>query len=133
MKSYNISFGPGIRRNLTQDFNDAKARHGIVTSLPMSATPLPTKTPKAKPVPVPPSREEKDEALGVVIGLIEQFCNEHLNEEYKVLCCKLAEKLSRKRPSPLLQGSPNAWASGIVRAIGGVNFLQDKSQTPYMK
>ena len=133
MRSYNISFGPGIRRNLTQDFNDAKARHGIVTSLPLSATLLLTKTPKAKPVPVPPSREEKDEALGVVIGLIEQFCNEHLNEEYKVLCCKLAEKLGRKRPSPLLQGNPNAWAAGIVRAIGGVNFLQDKSQTPFMK
>jgi hypothetical protein len=46
---------------------------------------------------------------------------------------KLAEKLGRKRPSPLLHGSPNAWASGIVRAVGGVNFLHDKSQTPYMR
>ena len=45
----------------------------------------------------------------------------------------MAEKLGRKRPSPLLHGSPNAWASGIVRAIGGVNFLHDKSQTPYMR
>ena len=35
--------------------------------------------------------------------------------------------------SPLLQGSPNAWASGIVRAVGGANFLHDKSQTPYMR
>ncbi len=50
-----------------------------------------------------------------------------------VLCRKLAEKLGRKRPSPLLHGSLNAWASGIVRAIGGVNFLHDKSQTPYMR
>ena len=33
MSSYNISFGPGIRRNLNQDFKEAKARHGIVTSL----------------------------------------------------------------------------------------------------
>ncbi|TVQ04274.1 MAG: hypothetical protein EA381_00470 [Planctomycetaceae bacterium] len=71
--------------------------------------------------------------MRVVIGLIDQFCERHLNEEYAVLCRKLAEKLSRKRPSPLLQGSPNAWASGIVRAIGGVNFLHDKSQTPYMR
>ena len=133
MSSYNISFGPGIRRNLIQEFKDAKARQGIVTSLPISDTPLPTKTQKAKPVPVPPSREEKDEALGVVIGLIGRFCTEHLNEEYAVLCRRLAEKLGRKRPSPLLQGSPNAWASGIVRAIGGVNFLQDKSQTPNMR
>ena len=30
-------------------------------------------------------------------------------------------------------GSPNTWASGIVRAVGGVNFLHDKSQTPYMR
>jgi hypothetical protein len=133
MSSYNISFGPGIRRNLNQDFKEAKARHGIVTSLPMSDEPLPPKAPKARPAPQPPSREEKDEAVQVVIGLIDQFCKEHLNEEYAVLCRKLAEKLGRKRPSPLLQGSPNAWASGIVRAVGGVNFLHDKSQTPYMR
>jgi hypothetical protein len=133
MSSYNISFGPGIRRNLNQDFKEAKARHGIVTSLPMSDGPLPPKALKARPAPQPQSREEKDEAVQVVIGLIDQFCKEHLNEEYAGLCRKLAEKLGRKRPSPLLQGSPNAWASGIVRAVGGVNFLHDKSQTPYMR
>ncbi len=133
MSSYNISFGPGIRRGLNESFKEAKARHGIVTSLPMSATPLPPKVPKPKPVPKPPSKEEKDEALHVIVGLIDQFCKEHLNEEYAALCRKLAEKLARKRPSPLLHGSPNAWASGIVRAVGGVNFLHDKSQTPYMR
>jgi Domain of unknown function (DUF6398) len=133
MSSYNISFGPGIRRSLNESFKEAKARHGIVTSLPMSDEPLPVKAPKAKPILKPPSREEKDEVLHVIIGLIDQFCQEHLNEEYAVLCRKLAEKLGRKRPSPLLQGSPNAWASGIVRAVGGVNFLHDKSQTPYMR
>jgi hypothetical protein len=133
MSSYNISFGPGIRRNLNQDFKEAKARHGIVTSLAMSDEPLPVKAPKASPVPKPPSREEKDEVLHVIIGLIDQFCKEHLNEEYAVLCRKLAEKLARKRPSPLLHDSPNAWASGIVRAVGGVNFLHDKSQTPSMR
>jgi Domain of unknown function (DUF6398) len=133
LSSYRISFGPGIRRNLNQDFKEAKARHGIVTSLPRSATPLPPKAPKPRPVPKPPSKEEKDEALRAVIGLIDPFCREHLNEEYAVLCRKLAEKLARKRPSPLLHGSPNAWASGIVRAVGGVNFLHDKSQTPYMR
>ena len=133
ISNYRISFGAGIRRRLNDDFKLAKERHGIVTSLPMSATPMPTKAPKTKAIPKPPSREEKDESLGMVIGLINQFCNEHLNEEYAVLCRKLAEKLGRKRPSPLMQGSPNAWASGIVRAVGGVNFLQDKSQTPYMR
>ena len=133
MSSYRISFGPGIRRRLNESFKEAKARHGIVTSLPMSKEPLPAKAPKAKPVPKPPSKEQKDDAVQVVIGLIDQFCKEHLNEEYAVLCRKLAEKLGRKRPSPLLHGSPNAWASGIVRAVGGINFLHDKSQTPYMR
>jgi hypothetical protein len=133
MSSYRISFGPGIRRSLNESFKEAKARHGIVTALPMSNVPLPPKAPKPRPVPKPPSKEEKDEAVRVVIGLIDQLCTEHLNEEYAVLCRKLAEKLGRKRPSPLLHGSPNAWASGIVRAVGGVNFLHDKSQTPYMR
>ena len=133
MSSYNISFGPGIRRCLNESFKEAKARHGIVTSLPMSDEPLPAKAPKARPVPKPPSREEKDEALQVIIGLIDQFCKEHLNEEYAVLCRKLAEKLARKRPHRLLNGKPNTWACGIVRTIGWVNFLDDKSQTPHMK
>src|SRR5207237_9772220 len=119
--------------SLTEDVKEAKARPGTITSLPMSDEPLPVKAPKARPVPKPPSREEKDEILHVIIGLIDQFCKEHLNEEYAVLCRKLAEKLARKRPSPLLQGSSNAWASGIVRAVGGANFLHHKGQTPYMR
>lgn len=139
ISSYNISFGAGIRRNLNEDFKAAKERHGIVTTLPMSEFPstqpaLKNKTtPKSKKMAKLPLSQNKDESLSVVIGLIDAFCKEHLNEEYAVLCRKLAEKLARKRPSPLLQGSPNAWASGIVRAIGGVNFLHDKSQTPYMR
>jgi hypothetical protein len=134
MSSYNISFGPGIRRSLNESFKEAKLRHGIVTSLPMLDEPMvPTKTPKPKPIPRSQSREEKDEALGVIVRLIDQFCKEHLNDEYAALSRKLAEKLARKRPSPILSGGPNAWASGIVRTIGWVNFLHDKTQTPHMR
>jgi hypothetical protein len=133
LNAYRISFGPGIRRSLNESYKEAKARQGIVTSLPMSAKPLPVRAPKVRPVPKPPSKEDKDEALRAVIGLTDQFCREHLNEEYAVLCRKLAEKLARKRPSPLLHGSPNTWASGIVRTIGWVNFLHDKSQTPHLR
>jgi hypothetical protein len=43
---------------------------------------------------MPQLRENKDEALGIIIGMIDQFCEEHLNEEYAILCRKLAEKLS---------------------------------------
>ena len=75
----------------------------------------------------------KDQVVEEIVGMIDEFCREHLNEEYAALCRKLAEKLSRKRPSPLLSGKPSAWAAGIVRTIGMVNFLGDKSQKPYMK
>lgn len=134
MSSYNISFGPGIRRSLNESFKEAKARHGIVTSLPISDTTRTMAiTPKAKPRQKPKPKEDTADVLKVIIGMIDQFCREHLNDEYAVLCRKLAEKLARKRPSPLLSGSPNTWASGIVRIVGWVNFLHDKSQTPYMR
>lgn len=41
--------------------------------------------------------------------------------------------LARKRPTPLVNGRPNSWACGIVRAVGWVNFLDDPSQTPHVK
>jgi hypothetical protein len=133
MSSYSISFGPGIRRSLNDSFKEAKRRHGIVTSLPMSNEPLAPKAPRDRPIPKPPSKEEKDEALGAIIELIDEFCRDHLNDEYAAVCRKLAEKLARKRPSPFLRGSPNTWASGIVRTVGWANFLHDKNQTPHMR
>lgn len=133
LNTYNISFGGGIRRSLNESFKEAKARQGIVTSLPISDEPLPARTPKAKRAPKPPSKEVKDQTLEVIITAVEAFCKEHLNEEYAALCRRLAEKLARKRPSPLISGNPIGWASGIVRTIGWVNFLHDKSQTPHMR
>ena len=135
MSSYNISFGGGIRRSLNESFKEAKLRHGIVTSLPRSEGPvaLPATTPKAKPRPRVQRKEETADVLRDIVAMTDRFCREHLNEEYADLCRKLAEKLARKRPSPLLSGSPNTWASGIVRTVGWVNFLSDKSQTPYMR
>lgn len=71
--------------------------------------------------------------LELISAMTDQFCREKLNEEYAVLCRRLAGKLARKRPSPLLSGKPESWASGIVRVIGWVNFLGDPSQPHYMK
>ena len=71
--------------------------------------------------------------MKTILDLIDQFCRKHLNEEYATVCRRLAEKLGRKRPSPLLRGSLNAWASGIVRTVGWVNFLGDSSQKPHMR
>lgn len=126
-----LSFGPGVRRSLDESYQQAKDRYGIVTTLPLTDTPAV----RAKK-PASPEKRDTDEAKGVVseiIGMIDQFCREHLNEEYAVLCRKLAEKLARKRPSPLLSGKPQTWACAIVRTIGSVNFLDDRTQSPHMK
>lgn len=74
-----------------------------------------------------------NEAVKQISDLVNDFCKEHLNEEYADLCRKLVEKLARKRPTPLVSGKTNSWASGIVRTIGWVNFLDDKTQEPHMK
>ncbi len=134
MTRYGISYGPGIRRSLNESFKEAKLRHGIVTSLPISAKPVvPAKSPQTKPRPKTNPKEETEHVLATILRLIEPFCQQHLNDEYAALCRKLAEKLARKRPSPLLRGTPSTWACGIVRTIGWVNFLTDKTQTPHLR
>jgi hypothetical protein len=77
--------------------------------------------------------EDVQPAFDEIAGLVDAFCRDHLNEEYTVLCRRLAEKLARKRPSPLVSGKPSTWACGIIRTIGWVNFLDDRTQTPHMK
>ncbi len=71
--------------------------------------------------------------LELIVAMTDQFCREKLNEEYALLCRRLAEKLARKRPSPLLGGKPETWACGIIRTIGWVNFLDDSSRKPHIK
>jgi Domain of unknown function (DUF6398) len=68
-----------------------------------------------------------------IVALTDAFCREHLTGEYEALCRKLVGALARKRPSPLLGGKPETWACGIVRTIGWVNFLDDRSRKPHMK
>ena len=81
-------------------------------------------------VPIPEAARPAYEA---VVSLIDAFCREHLNEEYRVMCRKLAGTLARKRPSPLLSGKPATWACGIIRTNGWVNFLDDSRHQPHLK
>jgi len=67
-----------------------------------------------------------------IVALTNSFCQRYLNDEYAVLSRELAAALARKRPSPLGRGKPEIWACGIVYALGTVNFLFDKSQTPHL-
>jgi hypothetical protein len=68
-----------------------------------------------------------------IVALTNSFCRQHLTDEYATLCRELTAALARKRPSPLGGGKPEIWACGIVYALGTVNFLFDKSQTPHMR
>ena len=137
---YNITFGGGIKRMLNEEYKQAKAALGIITSLGEQAAPLPEKRkPDKRPrtataVVAPRSAPADAKAIAEeLIEMIDAFCREFLNEEYAELCRKLATALARKRPSPLLQGRLETWASGVVRTIGWVNFLDDPSQKPHMR
>lgn len=77
---------------------------------------------------VPAALQEKYDAI---TEATDAFCDQRLNDEYKQLIRLATAALSRKRPSPLLKGKDNAWAAGVVQAVGMVNFLFDASQTPH--
>ncbi len=68
-----------------------------------------------------------------IAAVMDEVCAKYLNDEYKTLARQLAAALARKRPSPLARGKPQVWACGILYALGTVNFLWDKSQTPHLR
>jgi len=66
-----------------------------------------------------------------IVELIDTFCDAHLNDDYKELCGEMAGEICRTRW--LLSGSkPASWASGVVHAVGWVNFLHDPNRSPHM-
>lgn len=71
------------------------------------------------------------EVFNIIKKETDLFCEQYLNDEYKQLIHLIIAALCRKRPSPLLKGKVNAWATGIVHAAGTANFLFDKSQIPH--
>jgi hypothetical protein len=81
-------------------------------------------------VSVPKSAEP---AYQSIVKLTDEVCCRYLNDEYAALARRLAATLARKRPSPILRGKPEIWACGILYALGTVNFLFDKSESPHMR
>ncbi len=68
-----------------------------------------------------------------IVAISDDFCKQYLNDEYAELARQMAATLARKRPSPLVNGKTLSWAAGILYTLGQVNFLFDKSQSPYMR
>jgi hypothetical protein len=67
-----------------------------------------------------------------IIDVTDAACREHLDEEYGVLTRRLLARLARKRPSPIVRGDARIWAAGAIYAVGRVNFLFDRTQTPHL-
>src|SRR3990167_2976193 len=67
-----------------------------------------------------------------ITALTNDFCSKKLNEEYAQLSCLAIATLCRKKPSPLQNGPVSTWSCGIIYAIGFVNFLFDKTTSPYV-
>ena len=72
------------------------------------------------------------DTFNAVVKLTDEICKLYLNEDYAALARRLAAVLSRKRPSLLLRGKIEAWACGILYALGYVNFLFDPTQKPHL-
>ena len=75
--------------------------------------------------------EESQQAFMEIVDLTDAFCREHLNEGYRQFCYEMAIELCQINV-PINKGRPDSWASGIVHALGFVNFLQDPTQSTHM-
>ncbi len=75
--------------------------------------------------------DEAFKAAKRIAKLTNAFCLNNLDEDYRELCEDLTWT-AYEEGLPLEKGRPASWASGIVHAIGFINFLQDPSQSPHM-
>ena len=67
-----------------------------------------------------------------IIEVTDAACEEHLDAEYGRLAQRLIARLARNRPSPLARDDVRIWAAGVIHALGQVNFLFDRTQTPHL-
>ena len=72
------------------------------------------------------------ERVSEIVDLTDEFCDDHLNDEYKEICRRMVAAVCRTCPF-IARGKPESWACGIVYSAGWVNFLTDPCQKPYMR
>ncbi|MDR0912982.1 MAG: DUF6398 domain-containing protein [Methanobrevibacter sp.] len=79
------------------------------------------------------AKDEKiKEKENKILNMVESFCDEHINDEYKELSTNLVKKMGRKHDVPFKRGKLEIWASAAIYAIGQMNFLFDNSFEPYV-
>jgi hypothetical protein len=89
--SYNIEFGPGIRRSLNESYQRAKERFGIVTQLPFDPGRAQPVGKQARPGRMPTrtgnaggrshGTEQARRAYDEIAGRTDAFCQQYLDEE----------------------------------------------------
>ena len=67
-----------------------------------------------------------------ITALTDEYCSKSLDKEYAQLSRFATAALCRKKLSPLQIGSISTWACGIISAVGFINFLFDKTTSPYV-
>jgi len=65
-------------------------------------------------------------------SLTHKFSQKYLNEEYDEVIVKLIEAMSRKKNVLFATGKIENWATGVIHALGTINFLFDKASEPYV-
>ena len=75
----------------------------------------------------PIQRDRFDE----LIVCLDRFCDEYLNDEYKMMAREMATALTGEY-SPLMRGKMHVWAAGLIFVLGEVNFLGDPDFEPHM-
>ena len=83
----------------------------------------------AEPLRIPAALRDRARQI---IDVTDAACRECLDGEYARLARELVARLARKRPSPLVRGDVRIWAAGVIYALGQVNFLFDRTETPHM-
>lgn len=73
------------------------------------------------------------ETFEKIVAITEVFCKKYLNDEYALLARQAIAALCRKRSFSFSEQRLNSLACGVVYALGIVNFLFDKTQSPHMK
>lgn len=63
--------------------------------------------------------------------LVTNYCKKHLDDAYLQVCTKVFNDLLKKDTSIFKRGKSEIWAAAIIWAVGGTNFLGDKSFEPY--
>ena len=72
------------------------------------------------------------ERFAEITDLTDEFCDQHLNEEYKEVCRRLAVAFCRQEAA-VGRGKVESWASGVVWTAGWVNFLFDPEHPPTLR